>query len=190
MFFCLISVVLPLTSFVVTFFLGNRLGSYAKLITVFNIFFSVIFISIGVSEVIKNSLILTVKSHYWLKCASLHIQWGFAFDNVSVLMILMVCIVSLCVHIYSCYYMSEDPHITRFMGYLSLFTFFMLFLLSSDNLIQIFCAWEGVGLCSYLLINFWFTRVEANKAAIKAVLLNRIGDYSFFFFNRVSFSYI
>lgn len=181
MFFCIISVLLPLISFAVTFCLGNRLGFYAKLLTVGNLFTAVLFISIGISEVLRNNVILNVKTHYWLKYASLHIQWGFLFDNVSVLMIFMVCTVSLCVHIYSCYYMAEDPHITRFMAYLSLFTFFMLFLLSSDNLIQIFCAWEGVGLCSYLLINFWFTRIEANKAAIKAVLINRIGDYALFF---------
>lgn len=109
------------------------------------------------------------------------VESGFLFDNLSVVMIFVVCLVSLCVHVYSCYYMSTDPHLTRFLAYLSLFTFFMLFLLSSDNLIQFFCAWEGVGLCSYLLINFWFTRVEANKAALKAVFVNRIGDYALFF---------
>jgi NADH:ubiquinone oxidoreductase subunit 5 (subunit L)/multisubunit Na+/H+ antiporter MnhA subunit len=74
--------------------------------------------------------------------------------------------------------MSHDPHLPRFMSYLSLFTFFMLILVTADNFLQMFVGWEGVGLCSYLLINFWFTRIQANKAAIKAMILNRIGDFS------------
>lgn len=74
--------------------------------------------------------------------------------------------------------MSHDPHLPRFMSYLSLFTFFMLILVTADNFVQMFVGWEGVGLCSYLLINFWFTRIQANKAAIKAMILNRIGDFS------------
>jgi NADH:ubiquinone oxidoreductase subunit 5 (subunit L)/multisubunit Na+/H+ antiporter MnhA subunit len=73
--------------------------------------------------------------------------------------------------------MSNDPHLPRFMSYLSLFTFFMLILVTADNYIQLFVGWEGVGLCSYLLINFWFTRIQANKAAIKAMVINRIGDF-------------
>ena len=91
-------------------------------------------------------------------------------------MFCVVCSVSLLVHLYSCSYMAHDPHVPRFMSYLSLFTFFMLILVASDNLIVLFFGWEGVGLCSYLLINFWFTRISANKAAIKAMVVNRIGD--------------
>jgi NADH-ubiquinone oxidoreductase chain 5 len=72
--------------------------------------------------------------------------------------------------------MAGDPHLSRFMGYLSLFTFFMLMLVTGDNFLQLFLGWEGVGLASYLLINFWFTRIQANKAAIKAMMLNRVGD--------------
>jgi NADH:ubiquinone oxidoreductase subunit 5 (subunit L)/multisubunit Na+/H+ antiporter MnhA subunit len=74
--------------------------------------------------------------------------------------------------------MSHDPHLPRFMSYLSLFTFFMLILVTADNFVQMFVGWEGVGLCSYLLINFWYTRIQANKAAIKAMIMNRIGDFS------------
>src|SRR3546814_15400993 len=74
--------------------------------------------------------------------------------------------------------MSHDPHLPRFMSYLSLFTFFMLILVTANNLLQMFVGWEGVGLCSYLLINFWFTRIQANKAAIKAMIINRIGDFA------------
>ena len=94
-------------------------------------------------------------------------------------MLIVVTSVSLCVHIYSSCYMSEDPSICRFLSYLSLFTFFMLVLISSDNFIVLFLGWEGVGLCSYLLISFWFTRISSNKAALKAMIVNRVGDCSF-----------
>jgi NADH-ubiquinone oxidoreductase chain 5 len=91
-------------------------------------------------------------------------------------MFFVVNLVSCLVHIYSCSYMGEDPHLPRFMSYLSLFTFFMLILVTADNLLQLFVGWEGVGICSYLLINFWFTRIQANKSAIKALIVNRISD--------------
>ena len=94
-------------------------------------------------------------------------------------MLIVVLTVSTLVHLYSTEYMSEDPHLSRFMSYLSLFTFFMLLLITSDNFIGLFLGWEGVGLCSYLLISFWFTRIQANKAAIKAMVVNRIADLAF-----------
>jgi NADH:ubiquinone oxidoreductase subunit 5 (subunit L)/multisubunit Na+/H+ antiporter MnhA subunit len=99
------------------------------------------------------------------------------FDSLAVSMFILVNTVSTLVHIYSVFYMETDPHFIRFMSYLSFFTFFMLVLVSADNFIQLFLGWEGVGLCSYLLINFWFTRVQANKAALKAIIVNRIGDF-------------
>ena len=89
----------------------------------------------------------------------------------------MVTFISFLVHLYSIEYIKQDPHLSRFLSYLSLFTFFILILVSGDNFLQIFLGWEGVGLCSYLLINFWFTRIQANKAAIKAIVVNRIGDF-------------
>ena len=92
-------------------------------------------------------------------------------------MLVVVTSISSLVHLYSCEYMSHDPHIPRFMSYLSLFTFFMLVLVTGDNYVQMFLGWEGIGLCSYLLINFWFTRLQANKAAIKAMIVNRVGDF-------------
>lgn len=101
---------------------------------------------------------------------------GLLFDGLTGIMIVVVTSISLLVHLYSTEYMSEDPHLARFMGYLSLFTWFMLILVTADNLIQLFVGWEGVGLCSYLLINFWYTRIQANKAAMKAMIVNRIGD--------------
>ena len=113
----------------------------------------------------------------WFNSEYLCANWGFQFDSLTVIMLIVVTFISTLVHLYSNEYMSHDPHLPRFMSYLSLFTFFMLILVTADNLIQMFVGWEGVGLCSYLLINFWHTRLQANKAAIKAVIVNRIGDF-------------
>jgi NADH-quinone oxidoreductase subunit L len=92
-------------------------------------------------------------------------------------MLFVVTFISTLVHLYSTEYMAEDPHLPRFMSYLSLFTFFMLILVTSNNFLQMFVGWEGVGLSSFLLINFWFTRIQANKAAMKAMIVNRVGDF-------------
>ena len=94
-------------------------------------------------------------------------------------MLVVVNLISSLVHIYSIGYMSHDPHKPRFMAYLSLFTFAMLTLVTSDNFLQLFFGWEGVGLCSYFLIGFWFKKNSANSAAIKAFLVNRVGDFGF-----------
>ena len=106
-------------------------------------------------------------------------DFGLQFDALTATMLLVVTSVSTLVHIFSTAYMEGDPHVPRFMSYLSLFTFFMILLVTSDNYPQLFIGWEGVGLCSYLLINFWLTRIEANRAAIKAMLVNRVGDIGF-----------
>jgi proton-translocating NADH-quinone oxidoreductase chain L len=103
-------------------------------------------------------------------------RWGFYFDTLTVVMLVVITFVSSLVHLYSIGYMSADPHLPRFMSYLSIFTFFMIILVTADNFVQLFFGWEGVGLASYLLINFWFTRVSANKASIKAMVMNRVGD--------------
>jgi len=112
----------------------------------------------------------------WIESGGFNIRFGLMFDSVTVLMLMLVTIVSGLVHMYSIEYMEGDPHKPRFMSYLSFFTFFMIILVTSDNLLQLFIGWEGVGLCSYLLINFWYTRIQANKAAIKAMVMNRVGD--------------
>ena len=104
------------------------------------------------------------------------IPLSFRYDSLTAIMFLVVTIVSSCVHLYSCVYMYTDPFLTRFMSYLSLFTFFMLVLVSSANLLVLFLGWEGVGLCSYLLIGFWHTRPQAGKASTKAFLINKVGD--------------
>jgi proton-translocating NADH-quinone oxidoreductase chain L len=114
----------------------------------------------------------------WINSDLFNVDWGFLFDTLTVVMCCIVTFVSMLVHLYSTEYMAHDPHLSRFMSYLSLFTFFMLILVTADNFVQMFVGWEGVGLCSFLLINFWFTRIQANKAAIKAMIINRIGDFS------------
>ncbi len=104
-------------------------------------------------------------------------SWSFIFDSLSSVMCIVVSTVSFLVVLYSFNYMSEDPEIIRFLSYLSLFTFFMIVLVLSDNLIMLFLGWEGVGLCSYLLIGFWHTRIQAGKSSLKALFMNRIGDF-------------
>ena len=128
-------------------------------------------------EVAINGSPVYIKLMTWMNSELLNVDWGFLFDSLTVTMCCIVTFVSSLVHLYSTEYMSHDPHLSRFMSYLSLFTFFMLILVTADNFVQMFVGWEGVGLCSYLLINFWFTRIQANKAAIKAMVLNRIGDF-------------
>ena len=112
----------------------------------------------------------------WFDSDLLTTDFGLQFDSLTAIMLIVITSVSALVHIYSTGYMAGDPHVPRFMSYLSLFTFLMIVLVTSDNYIQLFIGWEGVGLCSYLLINFWFTRIKANRAAIKAMLVNRVGD--------------
>lgn len=115
----------------------------------------------------------------WISSGQFEVVWALQFDSLTAVMVFVVTTVSAVVHIYSIGYMADDPHIPRFMAYLSLFTFSMLLLVTSDNLVQLFFGWEGVGLCSYLLIGFWYTRPSANAAAIKAFLMNRVGDIGF-----------
>ncbi len=115
----------------------------------------------------------------WIQSGILDVNWALRFDTLSVVMIAVVTIVSAMVHIYSIGYMSEDKSIARFQAYLSLFTFGMLMLVTADNLVQLFFGWEAVGLCSYLLIGFWYEKPSANNASMKAFIVNRVGDFGF-----------
>ena len=115
----------------------------------------------------------------WIGAGGVDVDWSLRLDTLSGVMILVVTIVSAMVHVYSIGYMAHDPGIPRFMAYLSLFTFFMLMLVTANNFVQLFFGWEGVGLCSYLLIGFWYDRATANDAAIKAFIVNRVGDFGF-----------
>ena len=115
----------------------------------------------------------------WFTVGDLKVDWAFRIDTLTAVMLVVVTTVSTIVHSYSFGYMHDDPHRSRFFAYLSLFTFAMLMLVTSDNLVQMFFGWEGVGLASYLLIGFWYYRPTANAAAIKAFVVNRVGDFGF-----------
>ena len=154
-------------------FLGFKGG---RLITTAGLIISTIFSLIVFFEVALCGSHCTLSLSNWFYSEMVDASWGFYFDTLTVVMLLVITSVSSLVHVYSISYMSHDPHIPRFMCYLSLFTFFMLMLVTADNFLQMFFGWEGVGLASYLLINFWFTRLQASKASIKAMLLNRVGD--------------
>ena len=115
----------------------------------------------------------------WLTSGAIQFSVGFLIDNLSAMMMVVVTFVSLMVHIYTIGYMDEDPGYRRFFSYISLFTFAMLMLVMSNNFMQLFFGWEAVGLVSYLLIGFWFTRPTAIYANLKAFLVNRVGDFGF-----------
>ncbi|MDE3060795.1 MAG: NADH-quinone oxidoreductase subunit L [Pseudomonadota bacterium] len=126
-----------------------------------------------------GGLVYKVQLAPWIASGDFTAGWTLRVDALTAVMLVVVTWVSAVVHLYSVGYMHEDPHQPRFMCYLSLFTFFMLMLVTSDNLVQLFLGWEGVGLCSYLLIGFWFKKPSANTAAIKAFIVNRVGDFGF-----------
>nr|WCH57840.1 NADH dehydrogenase subunit 5 [Hypnea edeniana] len=132
----------------------------------------IVFMEIGFSGITTH---IVLKS--WVESGIVKIYWGFLFDTITSVMLVVITSISSLVHLYSIVYMETDPHRPRFMSYLSIFTFFMLVLVTADNLLQMFLGWEGVGLASYLLINFWYTRLAANQSAIKALVVNRIGDF-------------
>ena len=170
---------LPLISALVCGFGGRFLGVRgSSIFSTASIMLSSIFSLVIFYEIIFLNSNCTIKLFNWFDSGMLNVCWGFLFDSLTAVMLCVVLIVSSLVHLYSTEYMKEDPHLPRFMSYLSLFTFFMLLLITSDNFFQLFLGWEGVGLCSYLLISFWFTRLQANKAAIKAVVVNKIGDFA------------
>jgi NADH-quinone oxidoreductase subunit L len=121
----------------------------------------------------------TVHIAHWFGSGTFQVDWALRLDTLSVVMIAVVTVVSSMVHIYSVGYMAHDPDIPRFMAYLSLFTFMMLALVTADNFVQMFFGWEGVGLASYLLIGFWYEKPAPNPAAIKAFIVNRVGDFGF-----------
>ena len=171
---------LPLFAAIISGFFGKYIGDrISEIIT--SLFVSVsailsLFIFYDVIlEGYENNFVIAS----WIDTGSLSVNWSIKIDPLSSVMLVVVTLISALVHIYSIGYMSHDPHKPRFMAYLSLFTFAMLTLVTSDNFLQLFFGWEGVGLCSYFLIGFWFKRDSANAAAIKAFIVNRIGDFGF-----------
>jgi len=173
----LLLVFLPLIGSLTSLFFGRFLGRKGvSFLTTLLLFCTFILCCFSFYEVALSNSPCYFKFMTWFNSEMFTANWGFYFDTLTVVMLVVITSISSLVHFYSISYMENDPHQIRFMSYLSLFTFFMIILVTGDNLIQLFVGWEGVGLCSYLLINFWYTRLQANKAAIKAMLVNRLGD--------------
>ena len=154
--------------------LGDR---YTEVITTTFLFLSAILSIIIFYKGALYGEYANYKIFEWINSGNLRVNWSINIDPLSSIMLVVVTSVSSLVHLYSIGYMSHDPNKPRFMAYLSLFTFAMLMLVVSDNFLQLFFGWEGVGLCSYLLIGFWYKKNSANDAAIKAFLVNRVGDF-------------
>jgi len=169
--------ILPLLGSFVSGFMGRKIGvTGAHIITCTCLILSSILASIAFYEVGFCGSPVSINLTSWIDSEFMSISWEFLFDQLTVSMLIPVLYISSLIHIFSTDYMAEDPHNQRFFSYLSLFTFFMLVLVSGANFFVMFIGWEGIGVVSYLLINFWFTRIQANKAAILAFTMNRIGD--------------
>src|SRR6478672_11053202 len=151
----------------------------AELITTTLLMISMILSWIAFVQVGFGHADVRVPIFTWIASADLKIDWALRIDTLTAVMLVVVNTVSAFVHLYSIGYMNEDPYRPRFFAYLSMFTFAMLMLVTADNLVQLFFGWEGVGLASYLLIGFWYHKPEANAAAIKAFIVNRVGDFGF-----------
>ncbi len=173
-------IALPLIASILSGFFGKFIGDRnSEIITSLLVSISAVFSAIVFYEVIFNQYEENITIATWINSGSLEVNWSMKIDALSAVMLVVVTFISALVHIYSIGYMSHDPHKPRFMAYLSLFTFAMLMLVTADNFIQLFFGWEGVGLCSYFLIGFWFKKETANAAAIKAFVVNRVGDFGF-----------
>ena len=190
-------VFLPLVSAFISGFFGKEIGQknsqYLSSILV------------GISGILSLFIFYEVLNHgystnklifNWITSGNFQVNWSINVDPLTSIMLVVVSLISAIIHFYSIGYMSHDPHKPRFMAYLSLFTFSMLMLVTADNFLQLFFGWEGVGLCSYLLIGFWYKKPAANAAAIKAFLVNRVGDFGFaigiflifFFYGTVNYN--
>ena len=169
---------LPLLASIISGFFGKIIGDRnSEIITSLFVSISAFLSLLLFYEVIVNKYENNLVISTWINSGSLNVNWSIKIDALSSVMLVVVTLVSSLVHIYSIGYMSHDPHKPRFMAYLSLFTFAMLTLVTADNFLQLFFGWEGVGLCSYFLIGFWFKKDTANAAAIKAFVVNRVGDF-------------
>ena len=170
-------IILPILGSMVSGFFGRNIGvSGSRIITCTCVIITTILAIIVFLEVGLNQIPVKIELFRWIDAESLSIKWSFNFDSLTVSMLIPVLIVSSLVHLYSIGYMSHDPHNQRFFSYLSLFTFMMIILVTADNFLLMFVGWEGVGVCSYLLVSFWFTRIAANQSSISAFLTNRVGD--------------
>ncbi len=170
-------IILPLLGSIISGFFGRKVGvSGAQLITCSCVIATTVLSLVAFFEVGLNNIPVTIELFRWIDSESLNVLWGFQFDSLTVSMLIPVLIISSLVHVYSIGYMSHDPHNQRFFSYLSLFTFMMIILVTANNFLLMFVGWEGVGICSYLLVSFWFTRISANQSSMSAFLTNRVGD--------------
>jgi NADH:ubiquinone oxidoreductase subunit 5 (subunit L)/multisubunit Na+/H+ antiporter MnhA subunit len=184
----------PLFGAFVSGFCGNYLGSkYASYFAVFGLlmsFFLAVYalFCVGFQHSVVTISLFTcfqvpvfVLDNFYASAPFYKVTWALLFDSLTSVMLIVVTSVSSLVHLYATSYMEADPHKSRFFSCLSLFTFFMLMLVTAENYFQLFVGWEGVGLCSYLLITFWYTRLQANKSALQAVVVNKVGDLTLVF---------
>ncbi|WP_343314091.1 NADH-quinone oxidoreductase subunit L [Brucella sp. BE17] len=175
-------VFLPLIGFLIAGLFGNQIGAKASefvtsgLMVIVAILSWIVFFQIPLGA---DAETVRIPVLHWVTSGALSFDWALRVDTLTGVMLVVVNSVSALVHIYSIGYMHHDPHRPRFFAYLSLFTFAMLMLVTSDNLVQMFFGWEGVGLASYLLIGFWFKKPSANAASMKAFVVNRVGDFGF-----------
>ena len=170
-------IVLPLLGSISSGFFGRKIGvSGSQIITSGCVIITTLIAIVAFFEVGLNNIPVTIHLFRWIDIETLNVSWAFNFDSLTVSMLIPVLIVSSLVHVYSVGYMSHDPHNQRFFSYLSLFTFMMIILVTANNFLLMFVGWEGVGICSYLLVSFWFTRIAANQSSMSAFLTNRVGD--------------
>ncbi len=173
-------VFLPLIGFLIAGLFGRLIGARgAEIVTTSLLVVSAVLSWIAFFNVGFGSGTTRIQVATWMSSGGLQVDWAFRVDTLTVVMLVVVNTVSSLVHLYSIGYMHEDPHRPRFFAYLSLFTFAMLMLVTADNLLQMFFGWEGVGLASYLLIGFWYQKPSACAAAMKAFIVNRVGDFGF-----------
>ena len=165
-------VFLPLIGSFISGFFGKKLGGKfcqiltSSLVTISGVLSLYIFYEVLTQDYTSNKLIFN-----WINSGTFFVNWSINIDPLTSVMLVIVSLISSIIHFYSIGYMSDDPHKPRFMAYLSLFTFAMLTLITADNFLQLYFGWEGVGLCSYLLIGFWYKKSSANAAAIKAFIV-------------------
>ena len=173
-------VFLPLLGFLIAGLFGRVIGHRgSEIVTTSLLMLAALLSWIAFFDVAFGGYTGKVHILRWIDSGALEVDWMIRVDTLTAVMLVVVNTVSSLVHLYSIGYMSHDPHRSRFFAYLSLFTFAMLMLVTADNFVQMFFGWEGVGLASYLLIGFWFKKPTASAAAIKAFVVNRVGDFGF-----------
>lgn len=153
--------------------------SYVLIILFFSLGLSLGLVIFVLYEMIAGNVMCLVELNTWFNIGHLNVKWSFLFDKLSCFLLFVIIFISLLVHFFALDYLNQDPHLARFLMLLTLFTIFMEILVTSGNLVQFFLGWEGVGLLSYLLINFWFTRFGASNAGLMAIIYNKIGDMAY-----------